>query len=45
VLVHHASNGVVGAIEFLVATDGVEDIEQAIAVLHAATVPCWLAYD
>jgi len=45
VLVHHASNGVVGAIEFLVATDGVEDIEHAIAELHAATAPCWLAYD
>lgn len=45
VLVHHASNGVVGAIEFLVATDAIEDIEHAIAVLHAATVPCWLAYD
>lgn len=44
-LVHHASNGVVGAIEFLVATDGVEDIEHSIAVLHAATAPWWLAYD
>ena len=44
-LVHHACNGVVGAIEFFVATDAIEDIEHTIAVLHAATAPWWLTYD
>jgi len=44
VLVHHASNGVVGAIEVLVATDVLDDTDRSIAVLHAATAPWWLTY-
>lgn len=43
-LVHHASSGVVGAIEILVATNVLDDTERSIAVLHAATAPWWLTY-
>jgi AcrR family transcriptional regulator len=45
VLVHHASNGVVGVIEFLVAAGHVDDTDRAIAMLHAATAPYWLTFD
>lgn len=45
VLVQHASNGVVGALEGLVAADGLHDTEHAMAMLHAATAACWLAFD
>lgn len=41
-LVFHASNGVVGAIEYLLSSGVVDDTEHSIAVLHAATAPWWL---
>lgn len=44
VLVNHASNGVVGALEVLVVTDLLDDVERSIEVLHAATAPWWLTY-
>lgn len=44
VFVNHASNGVVGALEVLVVTDLLDDVDRSIAVLHAATAPWWLTY-
>ena len=45
VLVHHQASGVVGALEFLVADDGIDDTDRVIELIYAATAPWWLAYD